>query len=183
MYLQSNWSYIQSEMLRIYARCLKELHRKDEYMRVTLSLLGKVVAKSRSQKLPTVRFPSRDTSESWLDEDYIDMHGDLAEIVRFSEELPYNFTAAMGDYFVDIKVDQVLGHHEDKDGFILRLQFQHLLEDDLPLDRIRVRLVNVHDSNQDIWLERSDVNTLKQGVIRTSVGCNVSTLDNAKIAY
>ncbi|KAH0050027.1 hypothetical protein KCU60_g24870, partial [Aureobasidium melanogenum] len=91
---KTSWSYVHGEMLRIYAKCLKELHRRDEYMRVMLSLLGKVVARRTASTLPRVR-----NTSAWLDEETVDVSGVLGELVSFSEELPYNFTASMSDFF------------------------------------------------------------------------------------
>lgn len=176
MYLQTNWSYIQAEMLRIYARCLKELHRKDEYMRVTLSLLSKIVTKSRTRQLPTMRLTSRQTSDAWLDEDAIDVHGDLAEVVTFSEELPYNFITSVTEFFAEVEVGQEVQHFADRDGFRLQLSFRHLLEDELAISRIRLRLVNATDQNQEIWLESSgDVPMVRQGVVKTILESNMTT--------
>lgn len=157
-------------MLRIYARCLKELHRKDEFMRVMLSLLTKVVARTHSNGLPRVRF----SSVSWLDEEAVDVRGCLEDIVNFSEELPYNFTATLTDFFDEIYVNPEIGHFTDRDGFQLRIQFRHLLSDDLALDRIRIRLVKAGVPTQEIWMEASDTVLLRQGLVKTTMQSNVS---------
>jgi trafficking protein particle complex subunit 10 len=44
LYAQDRWSTIEDSLLSVYARCLKELHRKDEYVRIELALLAKYAA-------------------------------------------------------------------------------------------------------------------------------------------
>lgn len=156
-------------MLRNYAKCLKELHRRDEYMRVMLSLLGKATQRARS--LQTVRVHK---SAVWLDEEAINVRGVLDELVAYSDELPYNFVATMKDFFADVQVDPEILHYADKDGFSLRLQFRHLLEEDLALDRLRLRLVSAGDSSREIWLESEGRTDLRQGVLKLEVSSNVS---------
>lgn len=173
IYSQEKWSYIQAEMLRVYARCLKELHRKDEFMRVTLSLLSKVIAKGRERAVPAVRFRKDEPCAHWLDEDAIDLNGTLAELVAFSETLPYNFSAQLTDFFGDVVVSPEIIHLADRDGFQLHLQFRHLLGDELTLDRIRVRLTDPKETSPEIWLDSPGKVTLFRGVVKVTVQSNV----------
>ncbi|GAB7352948.1 hypothetical protein MBLNU459_g3523t3 [Dothideomycetes sp. NU459] len=169
-YMQTSWAYVHGEMLRNYAKCLKELHRKDEYMRVMLSLLGKATQRARS--LPGARMPG---SAAWVDEETIDVGGFLDELVVFSDELPYNFIASMMDFFTDIRVDPEVLHYTDKDGFSLRLQFRNLFEDMVDLDRIKLRLVLAGDPSREIWLESAGIVNLRSGVVKLNVSSNITT--------
>lgn len=167
-YMQASWTFVHGEMLRNYAKCLKELHRKDEYMRVMLSLLGK--STQRARNIHTMRVGK---SAAWLDEEVIDVSGILEELVVFSDELPYNFTATMKDFFADIQVDPEILHYPDKDGFSLRLRFRHLLDESIALDRLRLRLVLAGDPTREIWLESEGKLDVKQGTMKLSVNSNV----------
>jgi hypothetical protein len=157
-------------MLRIYAKCLKDLHRRDEYMRVMLSLLGKVVARRTTRELPRVR-----SASAWLDEETVDVSGVLGELVSFSEELPYNFTAPMSDFFAEIDVNPEVVLHSDKDGFGLNICLKHLLDDDLTVDRVRLRLVLASDASQEILLQSDGPLELKRGLAKLKVHSNVTT--------
>lgn len=157
-------------MLRIYAQCLKELHRRDEYMRVMLSLLGKVVARNRARALPSIRTPY-----TWLDEETVGITGVLKELVAFSEELPYNCTAPMSDFFADIDISPEVTHYADKDGFNLSLRFKHLLEEDLTIDRVRLRLTLATDASQEVLLQSDGPVDLKRASVKLQVHSNVTT--------
>jgi hypothetical protein len=157
-------------MLRIYAKCLKDLHRRDEYMRVMLSLLGKVVARRMTRELPRVR-----SASAWLDEETVDISGVLGELVSFSEELPYNFSAPMSDFFTDIDVNPEVVLYPNKDGFGLNIYLKHLLDEDLTVDRVRLRLILVSDASQEILLQSGGPLELKRGLANLQVHSNVTT--------
>lgn len=167
---KTSWSYVHGEMLRIYAKCLKDLHRRDEYMRVMLSLLGKVVARRTTRALPRVR-----STSTWLDEEAVDVSGVLGELVSFSEELPYNFTASMSDFFAEIHVSPEIVLHPDHDGFGLNVRFKHLLDDDLRIDHVKLRLVLASDASQEILLRNDGPLELKKGLTNLQVHSNVTT--------
>jgi hypothetical protein len=167
---QTSWSYVHGEMLRIYAKCLKDLHRRDEYMRVMLSLLGKVVARRTTTSLPKTR-----GSSAWLDEETVDVTGILGELVNFSEELPYNFIAPMSDFFAEVDVSPEVVLHSDKDGFGLNVHLKHLLNEDLTVDRVKLRLVLVSDASQEILLQSDGPLELKRGLLKLQVHSNVTT--------
>lgn len=139
-------------------------------MRVMLNLLGKVVAQHRTTKLPSILAPS-----AWLNEETVDVTGSLEELVAFSEELPYNFTAPMSDYFADIDVSPVVLHYPDKDGFSLNIAFRHLLDEDLVVDRVRVRLTLASDANQEIILQSDGSVSLQHGIVKLQVHSNITT--------
>ncbi|KAI4716218.1 hypothetical protein E4T48_07578 [Aureobasidium sp. EXF-10727] len=167
---KTSWSYVHAEMLRIYAKCLKDLHRRDEYMRVMLSLLGKVVTHRTTRALPRVR-----NSSAWLDEETVDVSGVLGELVSFSDELPYNFTTSMSDFFAGIDVGAEIVLHPDRDGFGLNIRFKHLLVDDLKIDRVKLRLVLVSDASQEILLQSDGPLELKRGFTELQVHSKVTT--------
>jgi len=160
-------------MLRAYAKCLKELHRRDEYMRVMMSLLSKVIIRQRTLSIPRLRSPTTKPSSAWIDDGDVNVSGVLDQIVTFSMEMPYDFTAMMSDFFSDINVDQEVLHYDEKDGFSLNVQFRHLLQDPLMLDRVRLRLSHSRESGQEIWLESDGQVSLKNGLVKLRLQSNV----------
>lgn len=161
-------------MLKMYAQCLKKLNRKDEYVRVLLDLL----AKSASNRKPSLSLTMRRASlhTPWIDDDRLDTTGILQELVTFSEELPYDVPAPMSRYFSDVVADPHIQHYPDQDGFQMKLSFRHLLEDDIDIDKAKIRLVSMGaGENRDIWLETKEKLEMKQGHTTTWLHSDVSS--------
>jgi radical SAM superfamily enzyme with C-terminal helix-hairpin-helix motif len=71
-------------------------------------------------------------------------------------------------------VEPYLRHFDDKDGFQLRVQFRHVLEDEIEIRRIKIRLVSATPGQgKDIWLERTAAMQLQKGMCRTWLSSNV----------
>ncbi|KAL1634004.1 hypothetical protein SLS56_002595 [Neofusicoccum ribis] len=175
LYAQNRWNLVEVTMLKMYAQCLKKLNRKDEYVRVLLDLL----AKSASNRKPSLSLKMRRASihTPWLNDDHLDTTGILQELVTFSDELPYDVPAPMSRYFSDVLVDPYIQHYEDKDGFQMRLSFRHLLEDDIEIDKAKIRLVSIEPGeNRDVWLETSEKLEVKQGQTTAWLHSHVVTL-------
>lgn len=166
-------------MLRMHARCLKKLNRKDEYVRTVLDLLAKSAA-SRMASKNSKRIRANDASggiPEWLNDDDVDTTDVFHEIVAYSQQLPYDVTVQMAKYFSDISVEPYVRHYDDKDGFQLRLQFRHLLEDEVEIKAAKIRLVSaISNQAKDVWLEETGTIQLKKGLNRMWIGSNVSLL-------
>jgi hypothetical protein len=176
-FAERRWNIVESTMLRMHAECLKKLNRKDEYVDTLLTLLAKSAANKKSFQTPSKKgIPSvSGPSINWLDDDQVDTAGVLSELVAFSPQLPKDKMVAMNHFFSDISVEPYVRHYDEKDGFQLRLQFRHLVDDEITLDQARIRLVSVTSSQaKDIWLENAEPVTLKKGICRIWLGSNVS---------
>jgi hypothetical protein len=176
-FAESRWNIVETTMLKMHARCLKKLNRKDEYVRTVLDLLAKSAASRMAFKSSSKRASANDVSDmrqDWLDDDKVDTTDVFQELVTYSQQLPYDVTVQMPKYFGDISVEPYVRHYDDKDGFQLRLQFRHLLEDEIEIRAAKIRLVSA-TSNQakDIWLEETGEIQLKKGLNRMWIGCNV----------
>lgn len=143
-------------------------------MRVMLSLLSKVISRQRQRSLSMLKYTVSDSSSTWHDDEAVDVSGILAELSQYSQELPYNFTVPVADFFGDVRVSPEIVHYDNEDGFGLDLQLRHLLNDHLKLDRVRLRLVHSRDPSQDIWLEARDAIDLKRGLIELRLHSEVS---------
>jgi hypothetical protein len=176
---ENRWNLVEGTMLRLHAQCLKKLNRKDEYIRTLLDLLRKSAANKKKERTANGK-PRMDlsaVSKNWLDDDRVETTGILSELVEYSEQLPYDRTVAMDHYFEDISVDPHVRHYEDRDGFQLRLQFRHLLEDEIQLDRAKLRLTSASSTQgKEIWLESTEPINVKKGQCRIWLGCNVGCL-------
>jgi hypothetical protein len=178
LFAESRWNTVETTMLRMHAHCLKKLNRKDEYVRTLLDLLAKSAASRMSFKTTSRRADANDISDmpqDWLNDDKVNTSGIFNELIEFSQQLPYDVTVQMPKYFGDISVEPYVRHHDDRDGFQLRLQFRHILEDEVEIKSAKIRLVSADSSQvKDIWLESSGPIQLKKGMTRMWLGCNVS---------
>ncbi|KZM24588.1 hypothetical protein ST47_g4319 [Ascochyta rabiei] len=179
LYAKSRWNSVVATMLKMYARCLKKLNRKDEYIRTLLDLLARSSASRISLSSSSRRASDDDTSsmpQNWLNDDRVDTGGVLNELVTYSQQLPYDVSVQMADYFTDVIVEPYVRHYEDKDGFQLRLQFRHILEDEIEIRAAKIRLVSADSTTaKDVWLKTPEAMTIKRGLTRVWLGCNVNT--------
>ncbi|KAK4980764.1 hypothetical protein LTR28_002249 [Elasticomyces elasticus] len=143
-FAEDQWQTVKTEVLYVYARCLKGLHRTDEYMRITLALLRHVA-------MPLV---SDNQCEAGAETAFVDIDGCLKDFIACSEQLPHDFTVPMFHFCSNVTVDQEILHRNQYDGFMLRLSFVYLLEEGLLIDRARLRIVSATGSHdQELWLE------------------------------
>jgi len=178
LFAESRWNTVESTMLKMHARCLKKLNRKDEYVRTLLDVLAKSAASRMAFRTSSTRADSVDVAQlaqDWLNDDKVNTTGIFHELVNYSQQLPYDVTVKMPQYFGDVSVEPYIRHYDDKDGFQLRLQFRHLHEDEIEIRAAKVRLVSTAQTpGKELWLENSDATQLTQGLNRMWLGCNVS---------
>jgi len=178
LFAESRWNTVEASMLKMHARCLRKLNRKDEFVRTLLDLLAKSASSRMSFKTSTKQAnadQSSDGPRDWLNDDKVDTTDIFFEVIEYSQQLPYDVTVQMPKYFGDISVEPYVRHYDDRDGFQLRLQFRHLLEDEIEIRAARVRIVNTTSTQaKDIWLETSGPTQLRKGLNRIWVGCKVN---------
>ncbi|RMZ72823.1 tmem1 family [Pyrenophora seminiperda CCB06] len=179
-FAEARWNTVETTMLKMHARCLKKLNRKDEYVRTVLDLLAKSAASRMALKSASKQASAEDPSDvhrDWLNDDKVDTTDVFHEIISYSQQLPYDVTVQMAKYFGDISVEPYVRHYDDKDGFQLRLHFRHLLEDAIEIRAAKIRLVSaISNQSKDVWLEETGAIQLKKGVNRMWIGCNVNTI-------
>ena len=132
LYGEREWHQIETPLLRIHAQCLKMLHRRDDHVRMLLTILQSSVTKHKaSNQLKGIpKPPIPDSQEEQL----------VSELLTHSEALPYELSAPMSAYFANIVIDPFLRHIPDQDGFQIRLKFFHLLGTRITFQRVRLWL-------------------------------------------
>ena len=155
LYAADGWSLMEDDSLRMHAKCLKELDRKEEYVATLLALVAKACGRVKAQRLLSAK--SRPLDEIF------DVHGMLPELVTFSETLEGEITNPAEQFFSDIQLEPEVLHHQDNDGFALHLRLRHLLDDEVKLDQVSARLVHVDDPNLEIVLTDISPGALKRG--------------------
>lgn len=174
---EDSWALVEMIMLKMYAKCLKKIEKIDDYVGTLLDILARSAARQRTIKNDALgtstTFQPRGT-EAWLDDDSIETRGYLSELLETLKQAEKDVTVPMGKFFGDIVVQPLIQHYEDKDGFRLQVQFRHLLEDPITIERIKVRLTSTNPiSAKEIWLESTCQVNLKRGIARSWVDSNV----------
>lgn len=172
-YGESGWSQVELSMLVMYARCLKELNRREEYVKVVLKLLSKTasVENARLQRksvLKLGRGPSLSPAMSPI-EAYI------PELLEITKGLKHEVRVPLKHFFGNAEVDGTVRYSPENDSFGLQVRLHYLLVDDLPIEKARVRIISVTgDTSREIWLESDAAMTFKKGIAAFAVHSNVS---------
>ncbi|KAL4737975.1 trafficking protein particle complex subunit 10 [Aspergillus similis] len=161
------WTILEGVMLEMYARCLKELGRNEEYVRMMARLLAKYAAHTQS-KLST-RQKTLDASSIFAEEALLSEY--VEELFRAAGELQKEVSAPLTDFFGELDVKPGILHYKDRDGFQLQLYLRFLLGKRMDVDSIKIRLVSANSSAQssECWIEASTKTTIKSSPTRILV--------------
>ncbi|KAL2830941.1 trafficking protein particle complex subunit 10 [Aspergillus pseudoustus] len=161
------WTVLEGVMLEMYARCLKELNRNEEYVRLVVRLLAKYAAHTQSQL--STRQKSLDASSIFTEEELVSEY--VEELFRASNVLQKDIPASLTDFFADLLVKPGILHYKDKDGFQLQLYLRFLLGKRIDVDSVKIRLVSASSSgsSSEHWIEASAKATVKSSSTRILV--------------
>jgi hypothetical protein len=179
-FAETGWHLIESSVLATYAKCLKHLNRKEEYVRTLLRLLSKAANVKRQRAAWIKATPGHSDETSFIGDDEIDTDGYVFDLLKYSKRLAFEERVDLSLYFADIAVDQYPQFYEDKDGFKLMLRLRHLFSDEIELQTVKLGLIGNSDIyNREIWLESNGPITLKQGLVKVLLESNVSEFSDA----
>jgi hypothetical protein len=119
-YADQNWTELELAILDMYAKCLKELRKVEEYVRIGLKLLAKSCSPQSSRTAAKVgsTYPMMRT---------INAAEHVASIFSASKQLKEPCSVRLRNYFFEVEVGQHIEHDNDTDGFALRVSWQHVL--------------------------------------------------------
>ncbi|KAI1205291.1 trafficking protein particle complex subunit 10 [Annulohypoxylon truncatum] len=169
---ESGWSLLELSMLVMCSRCLKQLQRKDEYVKVVLKLLTKAAAaeRDRQQQKSAFRLGKQE------DVDYPDseaIKGFLDDLLAATKTLPNELRIPLSSFISIVEVDGPPEYHQGRDGISLNLKVNSLLVDNLRIDNVKVRVVGiVNKSSKDIWFELTEPTTIKPGKNKLKLNSN-----------
>jgi hypothetical protein len=174
-YGESGWAQVELSMLVMYAECLHELRRKEEYVRVVIKLLTKAAAaeKERLQQKFAFRFARSnniDVVEAIPTTSY------LPRLLEITKTLQHEINVPLQSFFGQVEVDETVRYHPEKDGFGVQLRFYYLLTDSLNIEKAKVRLNPVSGDSRDIWLESDSPVVFETSKAQLSVHSNVSSI-------
>lgn len=168
-------------ILTFYARCLKKLGRKDDYVRVILKILGKNAAEavgspgavvapiSSGQESSGTAVPSSPSCSSVTSTTEF-----ATDLLSYAAELHREISVPMNRYMRNITVNPYIKHYDDKDGFQLQLSFRCMLGDRLPIQSAKVKISSTGDGPlREIWLESDEPLNLRPGLIKLWLHSNV----------
>jgi hypothetical protein len=171
VYAQLQWSLIETEMLLMHAESLKRLNRRDDYVRLLLTLLAEAVARKTSGDF---KYPSWGIESSDLEMHRIDGRNLVDELVSASTQLPYDVTVKLPAYFGSVVVDPYIHHFNDREGFASRLKLRHVLNDDITLDRVSVLLQSTEaNAGREVWLHSEEPVVVSKGTISIPLSTSV----------
>ncbi|KAE9381693.1 TMEM1 family protein-like protein [Stipitochalara longipes BDJ] len=172
-YGEGGWAEVELSMLVMYAKCLKELQRKEEYVRVVLKLLSRAakMEKERLQRKSTFRIGD---SQRFPDEEIVSTSSYLPELMQITKNLQHEVHVPLQNFFGKVEVDGTVQYLPGTDGFGLQIRLQYLLIDDLSVEKARVKITPLGgDTNRDLWLEATSPLVFKHGKVQISVQSNV----------
>ncbi|KKK20039.1 hypothetical protein P175DRAFT_0499285 [Aspergillus ochraceoroseus IBT 24754] len=173
-YGNKHWSVLEGVMLEMYARCLKELERTEEYVRMMLRLLAKYAAHTQSQL--SSRQKTIDASSIFAEEALVSEY--VEELFQASSALQKEVSASLTDFFADLHVKPAILHYKDRDGFQLQLYLRFLLGKRIDIDSIKIRLVSDSSQSSEHWIEALTKTTVKSS--STKILVDSSTMLHGK---
>ncbi|KAG0154912.1 TMEM1 family protein, putative [Penicillium digitatum] len=146
------WVVLEGSMLELHARCLKELKRTEDYVRMMLRLLSKFATYAQTQL--SVMQKSVAGSISSTEEEMLEGH--IRDLFEAAGALQKDVSAPLTDFFAEFHVDPAILLYDNKDGFQIQLSLRFLLGQQIQIDTIKVRLVSANSAqNSEHWIESS----------------------------
>ena len=173
-YAKDEWSNLEMVMLNMYAECLSHLQRTEDYVRVALRALAKMVQNSLGARGEPQRGPT-DLMSTALNPDYNPIS--LKDIMTASSSLEQPISVPMDQYFDHVALDTYIQHSSDHDGFALLLKFRSLLPGSLEAQSVQVKLTNAgEEPRSDPWLAVDGRQTIRAGHNQIKLRSKVSNV-------
>lgn len=169
-YGESGWSLLELSMLVMYSKCLREMKRNDEYVRVVLKLLSKAATSEREriQSKGTLKLGDNDPK----DHPEIDLFkGFLPDFLDAAKSFGKEVKHSLQNFFTHIELDGTPVYDDSQDSFSLTLKLRSVLADPLPVDKAMLRIATAGGA-RELWLENLESLDLKPGRNKIRLRCN-----------
>jgi hypothetical protein len=173
-YSESGWTPVELSMLILYSKSLKQLGRKEEYVRVVLKLLSKaaIVDNERIAQNSTFKFSQNEGLDNG---ELIPAGPYLAELLDITRSLKHEISEPLQTFVGHVEVEGTPQYHSLRDSVSLQLGFRYLLFEDLSIERAVVKISPVSgDMHREIHLESEGPVDFKRGITKLLVQTNVS---------
>ncbi|KAK8113765.1 tmem1 family protein [Apiospora kogelbergensis] len=160
---ESGWSLLELSMLVMYSDCLKQLQRKDEYIKVVLKLLSKAAAAERERKHHRSSFRiGKKEAKEYPDNDAI--KGFLGHLLSETKTAANEARIPLANFFSSVEVEATPEYHDGRDSFSILLKATSILVDEFPLEKAKLRMIgHAGGTQREIWLELMDPIVIKPG--------------------
>ncbi|KAK4229284.1 trafficking protein particle complex subunit 10 [Podospora fimiseda] len=171
---EGGWSLLELSMLVMYARCLKQLQKLDEYVNHALrKLLCKAAVAEKARLEHKSRFRIGFTSAAEYPEAAA-ITGFLSDLLSVSETLEKDIRIPLTGFFCNMGLDGPPFYDEGQDSFSLFLDMQSLLVDEFEADSVSLRIVSpAFAGNREIWLQTEKPVTIYPGPNKVRVQSTV----------
>lgn len=166
-YGNKRWTVLEGAILEMYTRCLKELKRSEEYVRLLLRLLAKFAAHTQANLTNHQQKVSGDPVLLAAVSPYVD------DLFKSSGKLQKDLSGSLLEFFADLRVDPVVLHYPDRDGFQVQLYLRFLLSDKIDIDAVKVRLVSASGQSNEQWIETSTKSVVRSSSTRLLIDSSV----------
>ena len=172
-YGETGWAEIELSTLVLYADCLKQLQRKEEYVRVVINLLSKaaMVENERIQSKSAFKFRRMSSS---IGEASIPNEPYLEDLLQITRTLQHEVQVPLQNFFGHIEVDSTPRYHPEKDSYALRIRLRYLLQEPLTIEKASVKIgLAGGEHSRELWLESEGSVEMKLGEATFIVQSNV----------
>ena len=171
---ETGWSLLELSMLVMYARCLKQLGRLDDYVnRALRQLLCKAAAAERDRLQQKPRFRTGLGPTTQYPEPSA-VSGFLADLLEASTSLERDVRIPLASLFCGLGLGGPPAYDDGQDSFSLLLDLHSLLVDEFEATSVSVRISGpAIGGNREIWLQTKEPVTIRPGPNRVRVQSTV----------
>lgn len=180
-YADQGWGLIETTLLGMYAKCLKEMDRREEYIKVLLKLLAKSSTAERERlRRRGIGAPSygpiekQGLANDYTLEEEAAVTGYVNSIVDLSKDAAKEISVPMSHFWADIVVDPYPQHMNDRDGFEVLVKMRYLLREEMEVQKIKVRVVNTIGQVKEVWMETQEPTIMRKGIVRALARTNIT---------
>jgi len=161
---ETGWSLLELSMLLMYARCLKELHKLDDYVNKALRQLlckAAVAEKDRIRHKSQIRIGSKPDAQFPKSSS---MSGFFTDLLAVSSSLDKEVRIPLMNFFCDVELGGPPVYDDGQDSFSVSLKLYSLIVDTFEIKRASIRITGTSGGvNKEIWLQAKGPVTIKPG--------------------
>jgi len=169
---ESGWSLLELSMLIMYSRCLKQLERKEEYVKVLLKLLTKAAAAEHDRR--AARSSLKAIGKEYPQTEAIKGLLDGLLLVTKAKAISNEMRIPLSNFISEIEMDGTPDYDQGRDSMSVQMKVDSLLVDDLTIDTASVRIASASAKPpKEILLKREGPIVIKPGKNRLKLTSNV----------
>ena len=174
-YGSKGWNRLELTMLQLHARCLMSLGRDEDFVRVALRILAKVI-ESEAITMQGDHKPKKAGGLATSSVYKVSSNGSsyLGQLLEVSKNLKQPVIIPMANYFGGIRLVPYIRHHEQQDSYEMIIEIGHVMSEILPVQLIEAKLLGDEKTNgNEIWLTTAHAQVMRPGINKVTVGSQV----------